>query len=158
MSAMYRTISNKCWSLCMAGLMMCCGIVSAIMTKVEALTRKRTGLIVTHLISGYCLSFIAADPYLAMILPAKAFGERYDELGIDRCVTSRTCEDGGTLVCPMVPWGTSGVYTAATLGVATLSYLPYYLMGWINPIFVILCAVTGFGIFKAEKKEEPAAK
>lgn len=156
MSSMYGTIGIMCWSLCMAGLMMRCGIVSAIMTKVEGLTRKRTGLIVTHLISGYCLSFIAADPYLAMILPAKAFGERYDELGIDRCVTSRTCEDGGTLVCPMVPWGTSGVYTAATLGVATLSYLPYYLMGWINPIFVVICAVTGFGIFKTDKKEAAA--
>ena len=91
-----------------------------------------------------------------MIIPAKAFGEKYDEMGIDRCVSSRTCEDGGTLVCPMVPWGSSGVYTAATLGVATLEYLPFYLMGYINPIFVLLCAFTGFGIIKADKKEAAA--
>ena len=153
MSSMYGTVALMCWSLTMAGLMMRCGIVSAIMLKAEGLTKKRTSLIMTHLVSGYVLSFIAADPYLAMILPAKSFGPKYDELGIDRCVTSRTCEDGGTLVCPMVPWGTSGVYTASTLGVATMEYLPYYLMGYINPIFVLLCAVTGFGIIKAEKKE-----
>ena len=154
MSSMYGTIGIMCWSLSMAGMMMRDGIISSIMVKLESLTRNRTSLIVTHLISGYCLSFIAADPYLAMIIPAKAFGPKYDALGIDRCVTSRTCEDGGTLVCPMVPWGTSGVYTAATLGVATTAYLPYYLMGYINPIFVIICAVTGFGIIKAEKKPE----
>ena len=156
MSSMYGTIGIMCWSLCMAGLMMRCGIVSAIMLKAESFTKNRPGLIITHLISGYVLSFIAADPYLAMIIPAKAFGEKYDEMGIDRCVSSRTCEDGGTLVCPMVPWGSSGVYTAATLGVATLEYLPFYLMGYINPIFVLLCAFTGFGIIKADKKEAAA--
>jgi len=154
MSSMYGTIGIMLWSLSMAGLFMRTGMVDAIMEKLQGLTKTRVGLIMTHLVTGYVLSFVAADPYLAMIIPARAFGPKYDEMGIDRCVTSRTCEDSGTLVCPMVPWGTSGVYTAATLGVATTSYLPFYTLGYINPIFVLICAITGFGIFKAEKKAE----
>ncbi|MBR3211866.1 MAG: Na+/H+ antiporter NhaC [Firmicutes bacterium] len=154
MSSMYGTIGIMLWSLSMAGLFMRTGMVDAIMEKLKGLTKTRVGLIMTHLVTGYVLSFVAADPYLAMIIPARAFGPKYDEMGIDRCVTSRTCEDSGTLVCPMVPWGTSGVYTAATLGVATTSYLPFYTLGYINPIFVLICAITGFGFFKAEKKAE----
>lgn len=154
MASMYYTIGIMLWSLSMAGLMQRTGIISAIMVKLARLTKNRQGLIVTQLISGYVLSFIAADPYLAMILPAKAFGERYDELGIDRSVLSRTCEDGGTIVCPMVPWGTNGVYSAATLGVATGAYLPFYFMGFINPLVAVFCAFSGFGMIKAEKKIE----
>lgn len=150
MSSMFYTDILMIVSLSMAGLLQRCGVIAALMSKIAKLCAKRTSLIVTHLISGYVLSYLAADPYMAMLLPANALGEKYDELGIDRSVLSRTCEDGGTLVCPMVPWGSSGVYTAATLGVATMSYMPYYLMGFINPIFVIICAVTGFGIKKAD--------
>lgn len=157
MSSMYYTIAIMLWSLAMAGMMQRCGIISTLMHKAESLTRTRTGLITTHVISGYCLSYIAADPYLAMILPAKAFAAKYDEMGIDRCVMSRTCEDGGTVVCPMVPWGSSGVYTTATLGVATSAYLPYYFLGIINPIMSVVCAVTGFGIIKAATAPKDAA-
>jgi len=153
MSSMYYTIGIMIWSLSMAGLMQSCGIISAIMAKAENITKTIRGVVITQLISGYVLSFIAADPYLAMILPARAFADKYDALGVDRMVMSRTCEDGGTIVCPMVPWGTSGVYTAATLGVATGAYLPYYFLGYINPLFSIICACTGWGIFKATPEE-----
>lgn len=149
MTSMYGTIGIMLWSLSMAGLFIRTGMIDAIMEKLRKATKSRVGLIMTHLLSGYVLSFVAADPYLAMIIPARAFGTKYDEMRIDRSVTSRTCEDSGTLVCPMVPWGTSGVYTATTLGVATTAYLPYYLMGYINPIFVVICAISGWGIIKA---------
>lgn len=153
MSSMYYTVALMICSLSMAGLFERTGMMDALMSKLDKITNTRAGLIITNLFSSYILSFLAADPYLAMLLPANAFGPKYDELGIDRSVCSRTLEDGGTLVCPMVPWGTSGVYTAVTLGVATTAYLPYYLMGYITPIFSIICAITGFGVFKAEKSE-----
>ena len=156
MSSMYGTLGIMIWSLALAGMLARCGVVRCLMQKAEKFTSNRVGLIVTHVISGFALSFVAADPYMAMVLPAEAFGEKYDELGLDRSVCSRTCEDSGTLVCPMVPWGTSGVYTAATLGVATTAYLPYYLMGFLTPLFSILCAISGFGMIKAKK--EKAAK
>lgn len=152
MSSMYGTLGIMIWSLALAGMLARCGVVRCLMQKAEKFTNNRVGLVVTHVISGFALSFVAADPYMAMVLPAEAFGEKYDELGLDRSVCSRTCEDSGTLVCPMVPWGTSGVYTAVTLGVATTAYLPYYLMGFLTPLFSIVCAITGFGMIKAAKK------
>lgn len=156
MSSMYYTIAVMLWSLCMAGLMSSTGVIGAVMKLAESITKKRPGLILTHLVSGWLLTAISADIYLSMILPAKAFGEKYDEMDLDRSVMSRTCEDGTTIVAPMIPWTTSGVYTATTLGLASSTYLPYYFLGWINPIFVIICVFTGFGMLKpkAVKKEE----
>lgn len=152
-SSMYSTIAIMCWSLSMAGLMKRVGIIDAIMAKATKLIRKRQGLITTQLVSGYILTALSADIYLSMILPAQAFGKRYDELGLDRSVLSRTCEDGTTISAPLIPWTTSGVYSAATLGVATLTYLPFYFLGYINIVFVLICAFTGWGMIKAKQSE-----
>lgn len=156
MASMFFNIALMIWSLAMAGLMQRTGIISAIMAKLHNLTKKRASLIITHLVAEYILSYIASDPYLTMVIPANALADSYDELGLDRSVMSRTCEDGGTIVCPAVPWGGNGVYTSSMLGVTTMHYLPYYLMFYINPIFVVICAITGFGCKMAEKK--PAEK
>ncbi len=148
MSSMYYTVALMIMSLMMAGLLQRTGVMSALVIRISGITKKVQGLIFIQLITGFVLSYIAADPYLAMLLPANAYGQKYDELGIDRCVMSRTLEDSGTLICPMVPWGSNGVYAASALGVATVSYLPYYFMGFITPIFSLICAFTGIGIMK----------
>jgi NhaC family Na+:H+ antiporter len=43
---------------------------------------------------------------------------------------------------------------AATLGVATISYLPYAFFNLINPFMAILLAVTGIGITKQESSQK----
>ena len=156
LNAMTGTITLMLMSLMLAGVLERTGVMHNIIAKVSHLTNKRFGLISTTLVSAFSLSFFAADPYLAMLLPANALGEKYDELGIDRSVLSRTLEDGGTVVCPMVPWGTSGIYCAATLGIAVMEYLPYYIMGFATPLFALIFAATGFGVFskKTEKIEK----
>ncbi|VEB59516.1 Na+/H+ antiporter [Salmonella enterica subsp. enterica] len=38
---------------------------------------------------------------------------------------SRTIEDAGTVIEPLLPWTSAGVYMATTLGVSTLDLLPW---------------------------------
>lgn len=154
MTSMYFTIGIMIWSLAMAGMMSRVGIIDAIMRKAQSITETPPRLVASHLVSGYVLTAISADIYLSMILPAKAFGQKYDELGLDRSVLSRTCEDGSTIVAPLIPWTTSAVFSATTRGVATMSYLPYYFLGYLNIIFVMLCAFSGFGMLKAASARE----
>lgn len=152
--SMLWTISLMFVSLAMAGILEKTGALEAILDKLRSLTKSVFGLITTTLFSVLTLNFFAADPYLAMLLPAKTFGKSFDEKGIDRKVLSRTLEDTGTLGCPMVPWGTSGVFMATTLGVATLSYLPYYFLGLVTPIVSMILAATGIGIFYTDKNKK----
>jgi NhaC family Na+:H+ antiporter len=63
---------------------------------------------------------------------------------------SRALEDAGTITSPLVPWNTCGAYMAATLGVATLDYLPYAFFNLVNPVLAGILAYTGFKILKLE--------
>lgn len=154
--SMLWTISLMFISLAMAGVLQVTGALLVILEKCVLLIKTRFGLVTTTLWSGFFLNYFAADIYLAMLLPAKVFGPAFDEKNLDRKVLSRTIEDAGTIVAPLVPWGTGGVYTAATLGISTLSYAPFYLLGILNPFVSMTCAAIGFGMFKAVKKKRNA--
>ena len=53
----------------------------------------------------------------------------------------------------MVPWGSGGIFVAATLGVPVMEYLPYYFVGFIAPIVAIVLAFTGIAMPKTAKSE-----
>ena len=146
LTSMTGTVTLMLMSLSLAGVMRSTGIMNAVLEKTGRLTENSIGLIVVTWALTFLLSFFAADPYLAMILPANILGARYDALGIRRSVMSRTLEDGGTVVCPMVPWGTNGIYCSETLGLLVGSYVPYYFLGMLTPVVMLFCAVTGIGV------------
>ena len=65
--------------------------------------------------------------------------------------TMHTMLDTGTGLAPMVPWSTTGSYTATTLGVSDLAFLPYAPMLWLSIVFSVIYAVTGIGTAKAKE-------
>ena len=148
LTSMTTTITLMLFSLSLAGALQSTGIINGILTKTQKLTHHIPGLVISTWVLTFLLSFFAADPYLAMIIPANVWGRCYDQQGLRRSVLSRTLEDGGTIICPMVPWGTNGIYCSATLGVAVASYLPYYFLGLLTPAAMLFCALSGFGIKK----------
>ena len=99
---------------------------------------------------------MAADQYIAIVLPGKMYRAEFRKRKLDSRNLSRVIEDSGTLTSPLVPWNTCGAYMAATLGVATLSYLPFAFFNLINPIVSIIYGFTGFTIVKTDDTEEAA--
>lgn len=96
-----------------------------------------------------------------MLITSKLYGPAYDRLGLERRVLSRSLEDAGTMMCALIPWNSNGMFMATTLGVATISYIPYAFLGLLTPIFSLLLAITGIGVFyvdgrhlKKNKKKE----
>ena len=141
-------------SLSMAGLFTSTGLLDAIVEKVHFLIEKRSGLVASTVILSFVGHWIFCDPYMAALVPVKAFGKRYEELGLDKCVLSRSISDGALTTCPMVPWGSSGVFTAAALGVPTLAYLPFYFM-YFAPIVGVLWAFLHIGQFDYDYEADP---
>jgi len=152
--SMLWTISLMFFSLAMAGVLESTGILTVVLKSLSGYMKTAFGAVTVTVWSAWILNFLAADPYLAMLLPAKTYGPVFDDLNLDRKVLSRTLEDGGTLICPMVPWGTSGVFSATVLGVATLSYAPYYFLGLLNPfVAMVVAKINRWGMFYKENKE-----
>ena len=51
-------------------------------------------------------------------------------------------EEGGTLTEPITPWTVTGVYMASTLGVSTLSYLPYSFFNLVSIAIMFIYILT----------------
>ena len=66
---------------------------------------------------------------------------------------SRSIEDYGTFIEPMLPWTTTGVFMVTTLGVAYADYVPYMFLQWANFIIAPLLAITGIGCFYETRKK-----
>ena len=117
---------------------------------------KSTGtLIMTVVLSCIGINIVAADQYIAIVLPGKMYKAEFQRRGLQPKNLSRVIEDSGTLTSPLVPWNTCGAYMAATLGVATLAYLPFVFFNLINPIVSMIYGFTGFTIERLEEEAEP---
>lgn len=118
---------------------------------------KSTGsLVMTVVLSCIGINIVAADQYIAIVLPGKMFKAEFNRRRIEPKNLSRVIEDSGTLTSPLVPWNTCGAYMAATLGVATLAYLPFVFFNLINPVISIIYGFTGFTIETIDDAAEPA--
>jgi NhaC family Na+:H+ antiporter len=58
----------------------------------------------------------------------------------------------------LVPWNSGGAYQAATLGVATIAYLPFNFFCWLSPLVTLFFGWTGWTIAPADKTEAERAE
>ena len=67
---------------------------------------------------------------------------------------SRTLEDSGTVIVPIVPWSIAGVYMAGTLGVPTTEYAPFAFLCYTGVVFAWIYGFTGFAIAPKVRDDE----
>jgi NhaC family Na+:H+ antiporter len=120
-------------------------------------TAKSTGsLILTVVLSCIGINIVAADQYIAIVLPGRMFKAEFERRNLDPRNLSRVIEDSGTVTSPLVPWNTCGAFMASTLGVATLTYLPFAFFNLIVPIVSVIYGYTGFTIRRIEPQAAAA--
>ncbi len=67
---------------------------------------------------------------------------------------SRTTEDSGTVIVPLVPWSIAGVFMSGTLGVDTMDYAIWAVMCYTGFIFALIYGFTGFAIAPKIREDE----
>lgn len=139
-------------------VLLCCGIAfGGILEKAQVLkvlldallhgAKSTVRLVTSTVIAGYLINFGTGSQMLAVIVPGRAFVEPFKNADIHGIVLSRSCEDGGTIGCPLIPWSVHAFYILGILNVTAYEFAPYAIVNWIVPLFSILCALTGFGIW-----------
>lgn len=146
--SMMWTISLIFIALSLAGVLQKTGTLAVVLEKLAGFVKNAFGLISTTVWATAAMNFLTGEVFMPMLLSARVFLPAFDRQRLDRKVLSRSIEDGGTIIAPMVPWGMCGVFTAVTLGVPTLEYVPYYFLGLLNPIVSMTIAALGFGVFR----------
>jgi Na+/H+ antiporter NhaC len=76
--------------------------------------------VATTIVTTFTICACTANGTLPLLLCGDAFKEEYKKRGLAAKNLSRTTEDAGTVVEPIIPWSASGVYCATMLGVPRL--------------------------------------
>jgi NhaC family Na+:H+ antiporter len=140
MASMLNTVWLIITALSLGGVLERTGILKEILDVVLKRVKSTGDLVLATITGGVVTNILAADQFLAIALPGRLFTVAYDERQLNRLNLSRSLEDSATLTSVLVPWNTCGAYMSATLGVATLDYLPYAVFNYVGPLIAITLA------------------
>jgi len=156
-SSMMGTVSLIFLTLSLGGLLMKFDIIQTVMKPLAQRLRTPGSVVTATILSGIGVNIFVGEQYLSVILPGKAFKQTFNERGLDNLALSRVLEDGGTVINYLIPWGVAGAFAANTLGVPTLSFLPFCFFSLLSPILSIISGFTGIGLKKMRKPAETAS-
>lgn len=141
-----------------AGIVSVSGMLDVVLDLLMSKVKSTAGIIISTVASCFTVAFVTGSSYLSILVPGELFKDVYPKKNLHPKNLSRTLEDSGTVLVPLIPWSAAGAYMAATLGVPTLEYLPWAILNYTGIIFAIIYAITGFGIAKLDKDEKKDAE
>lgn len=141
-----------------AGIVSVSGMLDVVLELLMSKVKSTFGIIFATIVSCFTVAFVTGSSYLSILIPGELFKDVYPKKGLSPKNLSRTLEDSGTVIVPLVPWSAAGAYMASTLGVSTMEYLPWAVLNYTGIIFAIILAATGFGISKIDNKGKELAK
>jgi NhaC family Na+:H+ antiporter len=116
---------------------------------------KTTGRLIASTVAA-CITtaVITGSSFLSILIPGELFAPAFRARGLAAKNLSRTTEDSGTVVVPLIPWSIAGVYMAGTLGVATVEYVPWAVMCYLGFVFAVIYGYTGFAVAAKTRDDE----
>ena len=151
MLGMLNTVYLIICAMCFGAALKASGMLRHLASMILPLTKRRTSLMTSTVVTGTALNGIVSDQYLAIILTSSLFKDVYEKEGYENRLLSRSVEDSATVTSPLYPWSSCGMTQATILSVPTLAYLPYCFFNLISPLMSITVAAIGYKILKKDK-------
>jgi NhaC family Na+:H+ antiporter len=153
MSMMGVTLIAFC-AFAFAGIVQKTGMLQVILDWLLKFVRSTGMLIASAAAGSVVVAFITGSSFLSIIIPAELFAPAFKEKNLAAKNLSRTAEDSGTVVVPLVPWSMAGIFMAGTLGVATIDYVPWCFMCYLGIVFALIYGFTGIAIASKLRDDE----
>ena len=150
LESMFFTISLIIVAMMFGGVMERTNQLKVIADKILSYAKSTGSLITSTVLTSIAANLILCDQYMAIVMGARTYAPAYRERGLAPENLSRAVEDSATVTANLVPWNSGGAYQAATLGVATIAYLPFNFFCWLSPIVTIIFGITGWTIHKID--------
>lgn len=130
------------------------GTVQVIVAKLESMVRNEKQMMIMVGLLHMVLFVIVVSYYVSFIIIGNMTKDLYDKYGLDRANLSRTLEDTGTAIAPIIPWGLSGAYYASTLGFeSTTQFIAFAPITYLSCIVGAFYIITGIKIKRAKKAD-----
>ncbi|MFY8273390.1 Na+/H+ antiporter NhaC [Pseudoalteromonas sp. SSDWG2] len=147
---------NTTWLIMMAlmfgAIMEKTGLLDVFVRSILKIAKSTGSLIASTIGTCIATNLVAADQYIAIVVPGRMFKEEYKKRGLAPVNLSRTLEDGGTITSPLIPWNTCGAYMQSVLLINPFDYAVYAFFNLINPILAVIYAYFGIKILRLEPK------
>ncbi|MFC3041289.1 Na+/H+ antiporter NhaC [Virgibacillus xinjiangensis] len=137
-NSMLFTISLVVLALGFGGLLFITGIVPAMLSSFKEKLQKVRTVILSTAATAIGVNVLIGEQYLSIMLTGETYKGIYDKAGLPNKLLSRTLEDAGTVINPLVPWSVCGVFIAGVLDVPVLTYLPFAFFCLISPVITLL--------------------
>jgi len=158
MWSMMNTIWLILTALAFGAVLETIGLLQRVVESILGLVKGIGSLIAA--VVGTCITtnIIAADQYIAIVLPGRMFKAEFKRRGLDPKNLSRALEDSATMTSPLIPWNTCGVYMFGVLGVPTLVYLPFCFFNLASPFVSIIYGITHFKIARIKEPDSDTSE
>ncbi len=143
MNGMLFTIALVILALSLGGLFFVTGIIPSILARVQHALASARSVILSTALTAIGINIAIGEQYLSILLTGEAYQEFYEKAKLARKNLSRTLEDAGTVINPLVPWSVCGVFLTDVLEVSVISYLPFAFFCLLCPLLTILYGLTG---------------
>ena len=146
MQSMFFTQTIVILALSLGGLLRALGILPALLLGIRNMLTSSGRAIFAAAMAALSINVLIGEQYLSILLSGTAFRPTFERLNLHPKNLSRTIEDAGTVINPLVPWSVCGVFISQALGVPVLEYLPYAFFCYLSLLLTILFGFTGITI------------
>jgi NhaC family Na+:H+ antiporter len=152
-SMMHVTLIAFC-AFAFGGIVQKAGMLDVLLTRLLKVANTVGRIVASTVASSITVALMTGSSFLSILIPGELFAPAYRKFNLAAKNLSRTTEDSGTVIVPLVPWSIAGVFMAGTLGVETLAYLPWAIMCYTGFIFALIYGFTGFAIAPRINEDE----
>lgn len=138
LESMFFTLTIVLLAVSMGGLLFALGVIPRLLTALSHWLSNGRRATVAVAFTSVLVNVLIGEQYLSILLSGETYKPIYDKLNLARKHLSRTLEDAGTVINPLVPWSVCGVFIAQQLGVSVLSYLPFAFFCYFSVIITLL--------------------
>ena len=156
-TSMLYAISIVICAMMFGGIMEGTNQLKVIVESILRLATSTGSLITSTVLTSLGANLVLCDQYMAIVLGGRMYAQAYRDRGLHAKNLSRAVEDSATVTANLVPWNSGGAYQAATLGVATIAYLPFNFFCWLSPLVTLIYGWAGWTIAPLDKTEANAA-
>lgn len=150
--SMSSTIIMIMLCMCFGGMLEKALVFEVLLEPLVSSSKSVFKMVFGTVVSAYILLLGTGSVSLAQVVTGRAFLEIFKKSDIHPVVLSRSVEDSATVSSVFVPWSTHSLFIGAVLGVSTFEYAPYALFNYLATICTLLCAATGFGVWRLNGK------
>ncbi|MCV6733834.1 Na+/H+ antiporter NhaC family protein, partial [Neisseria meningitidis] len=148
LESMFFTQTIVILGMSLGGLLFALGVIPSLLEAIRTFLTNAGRATFSVAMTSVGVNFLIGEQYLSILLSGETFKPVYDRLGLHSRNLSRTLEDAGTVINPLVPWSVCGVFISHALGVPVWEYLPYAFFCYLSLALTLLFGWTGLTLSK----------